>query len=117
MRLRSEPAINEEVDYAQMVSALQNQLAGTVQQQKERETAQQDHYEEIIRQLNLQIDSLQASSNSNGNNSNNVGMYNNMSGLDVDDAVNMYGNDLVRMVYETIRQIVIETSILLSTFD
>ena len=50
MRLRSEPVRNEEVDYAQMVSVLQNQLAGTVQQQQERENAQQDHYEEIIHQ-------------------------------------------------------------------
>ena len=125
MRLRSEPLRNEEVDYAQMVSVLQNQLAGTVQQQQERENAQQDHYEEIIHQLNLKIESLQSSSSNNDNDgsnvNNNVRMYNNNNnnnnnlGLDVNGAINTYGDDLVRMVYDTIRQMVVETSILLST--
>ena len=36
-------------------------------------------------------------------------------GLDVNGAINTYGDDLVRMVYDTIRQMVVETSILLST--
>eukprot|EP00943_MAST-04B_sp_MAST-4B-sp1_P007186 g7186.t1 len=116
MRLRSEPVKNEEVDYAQMVSALQNQLAGAVQQQKERESAQQDHYEEIIHQLNLKIESLQVSTSNNNSSATtiNIGKNDDVPEFDVHGAMATYGSDLVKMIYETIRQMVVETSILLS---
>eukprot|EP00944_MAST-04C_sp_MAST-4C-sp1_P015463 g15463.t1 len=113
MRLRSKPVVNEEVDYAQMVSILQNRLAGAVQLQKEREVAQQDHYEQIIQELNLKIESLQA------NNSGTIKAVHASDLLKPDahdsiSTVNTYGVDLVRTVYDTIRHITTETSVLLT---
>ena len=80
---------------------------------KGKEVAQQDHYEQIIQELNLKIESLQA------NNSGTIKAVHASDLLKPDahdsiSTVNTYGVDLVRTVYDTIRHITTETSVLLS---
>ena len=123
MRLKLKPVKNEVVDYAQLVTHLQTQLAGAVQIHKEKEVAQQDHYEKIIHEMTSEIDKLrtkqapQVNLDQHANStqfSPGASNVHSMANFDGAGNVGKYDRDVVRMSYETLCDIATRSSVILT---